>query len=242
MDPLWMRVSVAGKVHKPLALIDLLHNVFHFPKNGNQAFILLANFKTNMQKKLKKLVKDYQWDLLCHDCTQQKVPCQTPCPKKGVTNLNDLDTTGLSVIYRNIEHIIPNATQPISQLKAQYKLLIDQACEDRNLLMHFPTKSMSQKQFDDAWDGIEKFLIGVNYSNMTDFYNMKTCLLDEYYKQQIEWLSDVCRDLDLKKCDVSDFTNLQNIVNDIKTKDIIQIKDATKSIEQNIVELKREYG
>ena len=121
MDPLWMRVSVAGKVHKPLALIDLLHNVFHFPKNGNQAFILLANFKTNMQKKLKKVLKDYQWYLLCHDCAQQ---CQTPCLKKGVTDLKDLDTTSLSVIYRNIEHIIPNATQPISQLKAQYKLCL----------------------------------------------------------------------------------------------------------------------
>ena len=198
VDPLWMRVSVAGKIHKPLALIDLLYIVFGLPKAGCQLFNLLINFKNNLPKKLKKLIRKDQWDLLCHDCNNQAVPCPTSCPKQGVSDLNDLDVTTLAILYRNIEHIIPAITPQLMQLKAQYKPIVEQACEDRNLLMHFSSKNMTQKEFDDRWNSTENCLNGMNYANMSDFNKMKTCLLDKYYKQQMDWLSDVSNDLNLR--------------------------------------------
>ena len=154
-DPLWMRVAVAGRIHKPLALINLLHIVFGLPKQGVQLFKLLKNFKTKVLtklKKLQKLIREDQWDLLCHDCNNQTVPCPTPCPKQGFSDLKDLDTTTLAMLYRNIEHIIPTITPQLLQLKAQYKPFVEQACKDRNLLMHFSSKNMTQKEFDDAWN------------------------------------------------------------------------------------------
>jgi len=236
IDPLWMRVSVAGKVHKPQALLDVLHNVFLLPKKRTDVFNLLIKFKNNMQKKLGGKIKDYQWDLLCHDCNQQAIPCPTPCPKQGDTDLNALDITNHAIIFRNIEHIIPKATQqklskPISQLKAPYKPFVEKACDDRNFLMHFPPRNMSQQEFDDAWIAIEQFLKDMKYARMQDFKDMKTCLLDAYYKQQLELMKDRCNDFQLQ------ITNLETKKGDdvdVKSnkQDIVKLKSALSSAGQ----------
>ena len=199
IDTLWMRVAVAGKIHTTQAVRDLLHS-FGLPKDGKKLFVILENFKINATRKLKRKIREDQWDQICHDCNNQ---CPANCLKKGVSDLNDFDITILVILYRSIKHIIPTITPQLLKLKAQLKPFVEQACYDRNSLMHFP-KNMTQIEFDDAWNRTESCLNGMRYANMRDFNKMKTCLLDEYYKQQIDCLSDRCDHLKATKGDAVD--------------------------------------
>ena len=82
-----MTVSVAGRIQKPLALIDLLNDEFGLPKAGSQLFNLMTNLKNDLSK-----IRDKQWDLPRHDCKNQANV------KQDIYDLNDLDITTLAIL------------------------------------------------------------------------------------------------------------------------------------------------
>ena len=74
----WSRCAVAVKLHGCGAVIDILITL-GLPDDENILFVWMKEFKRVDGKKLKKIINDSQWDILCHDCSK----CVGGCARKG---------------------------------------------------------------------------------------------------------------------------------------------------------------
>ena len=212
----WMRATVANKVCITEALRDLLHTECGLTKNKKQIHSLLTNFKQREKKNLKKIIHKKQWDLLCHVCSKK---CIQPCPKHGVTELEDFDITNLSIIFRNIGKIIQGLDeQIIQQLMDAFLEYVNEASDIRNYLMHSSSKGMTMNVFNDQWTKIKNLLVGLKYQNMKLFTDLETCSLDPYLSQQIDIIKTLYNNLDSKKCDRIEHMKLKATFSRLETK------------------------
>jgi len=233
----WMIVALANKVCITQSLIELLHNDLGLTRNPNDLHNLFSIFKQNHSNSLKKVIKDHQWDIFCHDCSAQ---CPTPCPKQGVTKLEDLDITAVAIIYRNLKKLLPNFNpQSIVDFKNNYLQYADDACENRNFVMHSSGKPMDDVVFNDKWQKIKDLLIGLKYSNMKLFNDLKMRSFN-FLREQIVILEETLEE----KCDLDEMNKtlgqLQTYLqNQIKVKaDDRDLQDKWKKIIdiKNVVE------
>ena len=65
----WMRLSVTNQICIKEALIDILHDPNDGVSKDKQTFCaLLVVFKSKEEKNLEKVIKPFQWEILCHVC------------------------------------------------------------------------------------------------------------------------------------------------------------------------------
>ena len=166
------------------ALVELLHNDLGLPRNANNLHNLFSVFKQKHGNSLKNVIKGDQWDIFCHVCSPQ---CPTPCLKQGVTKLENCDITALAIVYRNLKKLLPNISAQCIVDLANYLQYVKDACENRNFVMHSSGKPMDDADFNDRWDKVEDVLVGLKYSNMQLFNDLKTCSY-AYLRQQISCL------------------------------------------------------
>lgn len=172
VDKYWTAASHGSK-HQDIALRDLLHNDFGLPQDKVELCTLLTNFK---KKKIIKLGKK-DWERLC--------------PTNGVTDINELDLTPLAIIFRSIEHIVPNFSDHMRKVKQEYEPFVKQACSNRNDLAHPRKDQMTKNKFIEIMKKITSTLLGMNYSQMKIFEYWKTCpIYDENLKQELHSMID----------------------------------------------------
>jgi len=228
----WSRCLLGTKIHLTNALRDLLHNACFLPINP-QLHTCLTQFKQNASPRVVKIISAETWDKLCHQCTNL---CQSPCKKKGVTRINDLDITALAFIYRNLEKIIvnpnPGTVHFIIPIKKQLKNIVERACDVRNSLMH-GVSDMKREEFKSKWKEIRQNLVAMKYppSKIKMFDELESCSLDPYQKLEIDCLTDTCEWLN---CQYNDLKAKQQNDQVEMSSELISLQDDFKNIEQRL--------
>jgi len=153
--------AIHGSKHQDNALRDLLYDDFNLPRDKKELCKLMTNFRIQKQTKLVKIVSQDQWNLFC--------------PANGETDLNKLDISSLAIIFRNLQHIVPNFHAQLKLKAERYKPYIKQACKDRNILSHPGREAMTKDVFVAMMERMTHTLIGMKYSKTNEFNEWKTC-------------------------------------------------------------------
>ena len=216
-----MRCCIVTNICLKEALLDLLHNqnIVALPSNEQVLHNLFTAFKKREEKNLKSVIRNHQWQLLCHVCQKR---CLKPCPRKGKSSTKELDVTCLCLLFKNIEKIIPGFNVAILTRFLPY---VEDARVCRNFLMHSTAQNLATYgDFDTFWKRLEANLKGLDYQNMNLFYNLKTSPLEPYTTQQIDWLTLWYQQLNLLKCDKTEITRLENVIVDLQ-QDLKEMKN-----------------
>ena len=191
----WMRLSLASNLHAAHSMKDVMHNNFKCTKNKQVFHSWIAT--ANKNKKCKNIQK-FVWEMLLGNCFGG---CSPSC--NGETDLDSLDVTSLRNIYDNLEHIIPSnvmSQNVLLQLKEQFTVHVESISVNRNGLAHYPLKKkMTTEDFETRWDSIRKALVGIGYTNLKDFDDLKTCSLDP--QKQVKAINDALQFLKNEKSD-----------------------------------------
>ena len=169
---------------------DELLKILHNPNNGlpsdpQQLHAKLLAFKQTHQHQLRKVIKEHQWDKLCHVCDNT---CPPACSRAGVTDSSTFDVTLIVILIRHFNL----ATAPINGWN---KLLdpndqtdgafVIRARDLRNVLNHSTTTDLN-KTFQTHWYEAECILIGLKSPNLALFRALEKGSLDPNTKSQIE--------------------------------------------------------
>lgn len=220
----WLRIAISLQSCVKEALLDILHDpaIKGLPRDEQQLFQRLCHFKQHHENALKKIIKPFQWDKMCHFCSTN---CPTPCPRQGKTSSNDLDISCIVILITNLTALQPpqggwKNPNKKDQSKAAYVLFARQL---RNEVNHCAVEDIStQQEFSVYWQRVEQVLIGLQFRDMNLFYDLKTTSLDAKSSERIAVLADQINTLksdvitqDKKStCDVSYF---HTVIKDIKT-------------------------
>ena len=195
----WIRVNLAVEVHLKQALLNILHNADNdptyqgLPKDGKLLYGRMVLFKQAFKKKLHKVLKKDQWDMLCDHTT-------------GVSDSQQWDVTLIVVVIINELKLPPPQngwTWPPAandKSKAAFVLI---ARHLRNIVKHGSLKDFSTiQQFDCVWKQIKSALTDVKYQNIKDFDELETRDLEFYTSAAVNVMKVKCHDLekDIKQC------------------------------------------
>jgi hypothetical protein len=180
-----MRISVAVQVCLHPALIDILHNNHSdlsyqgLPKCQKQLYNKLFKFKSKYQGKLGKLIKPFQWDMIC--------------PANCQTDSSALDVTTVVILIIHLVNITPpkggwNIKEPKSGDQSLASFII-MARMLRNAISHYNACKLSKDKFEELWSQARVTLLGLRYQNIKLFDNLKTENLDGYKSEQNKVLS-----------------------------------------------------
>ena len=158
------------------------------PDDETALFNKMVAFKNKCFKKLKKVIREEQWLILC--------------PNSGKSNSSDWDITMLVVVIRYATDLPPPAggwDQKIANIldisKAGFCLLARQL---RNDVKHGTMKSLSTLiQYNACRQRIQYILNGLCYSNMVLFEDLESGSLKLHTLQTVKLLED--RILDIEK-------------------------------------------
>lgn len=205
----WIRVNLAVEIHLKQALLDILHNVDNdpayqgLPKDGKLLYAKMVQFKAKHQKKLVKVLKKDQWDVLCNQAT-------------GISDSKHWDITVIIVVIIN-ELQLPAPLDGWKQFppaahdksKAAFVLI---ARYLRNMVKHGSLKDVvTVQQFNTIWGQIKSALQDGNYRNMMDFNELETRDLEFYTVAAMNFMKVKCHTLeqDMRQCQI-DQQNLQH--------------------------------
>lgn len=204
----WIRVNLAVEIHLKQALLDILHNTDNdptyqgLPRDGKQLYARMVQFKATYQKKLARVLKKDQWDVLC----DQKI---------GISDSKQWDITLIVVVIINELQLPPplNGWQqfpPAAHDKSKAAFVLF-ARYLRNMVKHGSLKDVATvQQFSTIWNQIESALQDVNYKNMKDFNELKTSDLEFYTAAAVNVMKAKYHTLqqEVKQCQ-NDQLNLQ---------------------------------
>lgn len=204
----WQRINLIGELCIKESLLDILHNRNNdpsycgLPQTALQLYQRMLAFKTAHEKALRRIIRPNQWDVIC--------------PSSGNCNSRDWDITIIKVIIQ-YENLIP---PPIGGWEISSPCILDitkaahvcRAKDIRNELKHGTIKDMCDvNKYNNLISRIEVALLGMNYSNMALFYELKHCSLQVYTPQTVQILqqrlSDVRDELANLKIDNNDIRN-----------------------------------
>ena len=225
----WMRIAVTLHKCVKTALLEVLHDptLNGLPKNEHQLHAYLLAFKGREEQNLRRVIFPYQWDKLCHVCTQV---CQTPCPRQGRTNSEDLDITMIVVLIINCTSLQPpngnwRTFQP-NHGDVDKAACVIFARELRNGMNHCtPNQITTKQEFDAYWRRIEDILNGLQYADMQLFKELENISLDQETSNNIKALIDF---INTVKCDLS---NRQ----DASAQEIVSLQADVESLEENLI-------
>lgn len=232
----WIRVAVSLHLCVKKALLDILHDpVFNgLPRCHIQLYQRLYQFKMNLPTSLKKVIKSFQWEKMCHCCTGQ---CPNPCPRQGKTNAEDLDITCIVILITNLTTVPPpqggwNNPHPNDVSVGAFILL---ARHLRNDINHCSVEDISSEMdFNDYWQRIESILVGLNFKNMNLFHELKTASLDAKTDQRMAAsIEQIRQELNCQHNEISN--QLDDLSNDIAQRE--EIEEMLILLEENLTRL-----
>ena len=211
----WIRAELAVEMFLREALLEVIHNDrgdFSYKgltRDKLKLHAILFEFKVTKQCKLKGKVSKKQWD--------------TMCPISGMTNSEAFDVTTEIVIIREKLELRPSVEWNDKYVSnpeniADYCIL---ARELRNKVKHQTLRNIiTDSQFQNIWEEFRKILVGLNFSQMTLFHQLKTGPIDSRISQIVIILQ--------KKIDsmVHTIGKLQSIVEVSSLIDVDNIKQA----------------
>jgi len=151
----------------------------------------------------------------------------------SVSDITDLDISGLTILFDNIEHIIPYAIQrnrmrqkSIMDLKKFYGGYIHTIKDERNYLSHYsPVKRMSDRDFNERWKRVREAIEGICYysrhiklKNLKDLGDLRTISLDPYTTVKIDCLYDSMSAIDAEKCSRNELDDLEDVIKSLSKK------------------------
>jgi len=172
----WMRLSVANSIHGVEAIRELLSSLSKYFKDKKKLHLWLSNHRMRSRVHFPRFV----WEILLGAC---KNGCPLDC--NGETDLDQLPIVALNNIFKYLEHIIPSTVMSQNDIlvfKEFKQFFVNTITENRNYLAHYPLKiGMPDSDFDKRWMSIRKALIGMDYSKLPQFDNLRTCSLDKFH-------------------------------------------------------------
>lgn len=249
----WSRLALAIKEHGTNGLQQLLKRC----PGLDTLFSDEAKFFIRLDKLHKgNELDEEKWKDLTHKCSQGT--CSSPCQKKRKIILKELDISGLNVIFGILKTINTNqnarVSKEIEDFIKMFKGHVNTICRIRNKVFHF-----EDVNFEQTWNSINWALLGMEYSNINEFNELKTCSLDpnllkqlfeitkEFFdqskmdSQRLEKVEKIAKFLEgtvkelRSKIDANDdgtLIILQDELENLKTDITTKIKDLQKNMEQ----------
>ena len=219
----WMRLSVTIQVCLKEALLDILHDPTFggLPRNKSNLYKVIDIFKQSNEKRLKNEIKQFQWEIMCHQCTSS---CDLMCPKYCVSISENFDLTCIVLLIINLTKLPPPSgvkgwkQKEPNELDFSKAAFVLRARNMRNSMVHSSLLSVNgQDLFDEKWKELEEILIGLAYKRMDRFHGMKTASMEPYLVQQVTSLKNCYTYLEEGKCTVEDMNIIQDQLNTYQT-------------------------
>ena len=189
----WIRIAITVNTYIKEELLIILHNPINgLPKDPKKLYAVLLAFKQTHQKKLKNIIKDFQWDKLCHVCDHT---CPAGCSRNGTTDSSTFDVTLIVILIINFNLVAPprngwrKALDPLDTSRGAFVI---RSRDLRNLLNHSTTDDLN-KNFTKHWNEAECILVGFGSKNLSSFRALEKKSLDPDTVQRID---DLCKGVD----------------------------------------------